>query len=317
MSENKKVGQSKLLNLKQWLSVPEAARHLSTLFEEAVSEADVLRLALDGHLELSVNFVNEGHGRYGKVVDYGNIKMIPLDINSEEDVEDSNDQSPIDEDLSDYDVDEKLLWKNIVFSGERGFLGFNEKVELLEGVYDLPMIGNERLVVENRYQQLTGGPEVVLAFNDRYWTPTVGTFVAWGRDTICWVYAKSELKSEYTSSSTGQRVKTWSYVPAATLPTDSVLVVRTKALMDFHNKLVASYETKNKPLDSRTERTYLNIIGALLEITTGSFKGESFKSETQLRDFIAEKFDDLRGLSTRNTANIFATAKKALNDDLD
>jgi hypothetical protein len=48
MRENKKVGQSKLFKLKKWLTVPEAARHLSTLFEEAVSEADVLRLVLDG-----------------------------------------------------------------------------------------------------------------------------------------------------------------------------------------------------------------------------------------------------------------------------
>jgi hypothetical protein len=36
--------------------VPDAARHLSTLFGEEVREADVLRLGLDGHLTLSVLF---------------------------------------------------------------------------------------------------------------------------------------------------------------------------------------------------------------------------------------------------------------------
>ena len=84
---------------------------------------------------------------------------------------------------------------------------------------------------------------------------------------------------------------------------------------------VKQYEERLKYLDDkidpRLERTYLNIIGALLEITTGIFKDESFKSETQLRDFIAEKFDDLRGVSPRNTADIFAAAKRALNDELD
>jgi hypothetical protein len=52
----------KLLKLKEWLTVPDAARHLSILFGEAVSEADVLRLALDGHLTLSVYFVNHARG---------------------------------------------------------------------------------------------------------------------------------------------------------------------------------------------------------------------------------------------------------------
>ena len=58
----------KLLKLKEWLTVPDAARHLSILFEEEVAEADVLRLALDGHLTLSVLFVNHTHARCGSIV---------------------------------------------------------------------------------------------------------------------------------------------------------------------------------------------------------------------------------------------------------
>jgi len=59
------MGKSKLLKLKKWLTIPEAARHLSNLFEEEVSEADVLRLALDRHLKLSVYFVNHTYARQG------------------------------------------------------------------------------------------------------------------------------------------------------------------------------------------------------------------------------------------------------------
>ncbi|BCL62317.1 receptor protein-tyrosine kinase [Desulfomarina profundi] len=80
------------------------------------------------------------------------------------------------------------------------------------------------------------------------------------------------------------------------------------------------YEERLKCLDNainpRSEKTYLNIIGALLEVVTGTFKGETFTSETQLRDFIEEKFDDLRGVRSRTTARIFAAAKRALNDDM-
>jgi hypothetical protein len=42
------TGLKKLPKLKDWLTVPDAARHLSILFGDDVSEADVLRLALDG-----------------------------------------------------------------------------------------------------------------------------------------------------------------------------------------------------------------------------------------------------------------------------
>jgi len=84
---------------------------------------------------------------------------------------------------------------------------------------------------------------------------------------------------------------------------------------------VKQYEERLKHLgdeiDPRSERTYLNIIGALLEMITGTFKDEEFSSESQLRDFIAEKFDDLRGVSPRTLADKFAMAKKALNGELD
>jgi hypothetical protein len=70
-------------------------------------------------------------------------------------------------------------------------------------------------------------------------------------------------------------------------------------------------------LDLRSERTYLNIIGALLECVTGTFKDEQFSSEAQLRGFIDEKFDDLRGVRSRTLAEKFSLAKKALKGELD
>lgn len=58
---------TKLFKLKKWLTVPDAARHLSIVFGEEVREADLLRLALDGHLKLRVNFVNHARARCGEV----------------------------------------------------------------------------------------------------------------------------------------------------------------------------------------------------------------------------------------------------------
>ncbi len=48
---------SKPLKLKEWLTVKDTAKRLSISVGEDVTEADILRLALDGHLTLSVYFV--------------------------------------------------------------------------------------------------------------------------------------------------------------------------------------------------------------------------------------------------------------------
>lgn len=47
----------RLWDLREWLTLPEAAHYLASILLVAVSEADVLRLALDGHLQLSVRFM--------------------------------------------------------------------------------------------------------------------------------------------------------------------------------------------------------------------------------------------------------------------
>jgi hypothetical protein len=53
----------KLAKLKEWFAVPDAARYLSARLDETVNDSDVLRLALDGHLKLSVRFLGTVHGQ--------------------------------------------------------------------------------------------------------------------------------------------------------------------------------------------------------------------------------------------------------------
>jgi hypothetical protein len=70
-----------LLKLREWLTVPEAARHLSALFGEDVTEADILRLALDGHLTLSVYFLNAATARCGKTIPLADAERKVIQIN--------------------------------------------------------------------------------------------------------------------------------------------------------------------------------------------------------------------------------------------
>src|SRR5262245_40617491 len=124
---------SKLFKLKQWLTVPDAAKHLSLDLEEEVTEADVLRLALDGHLPLSVRFV-------GHVAAY-EATIIPL---------------------SEAPTTLGLEGETVYFGriDDYSALKFDDTRTILTGIFDLPFLGGEWLDVEQRYQELTNGPPV-------------------------------------------------------------------------------------------------------------------------------------------------------------
>jgi hypothetical protein len=134
---------SKLLKLLEWVTVPDAARHLSIVLGEEVSEANILRLALDGQITLSVNFVNNTRARRGSVIPLSEAKTEP--------------GMPV-PGIDSYDV---VL--GLVLPDRERVLVLDKDVVSLSGVWDLPMIGSELLDVESRYQHLTNGPRVTLA----------------------------------------------------------------------------------------------------------------------------------------------------------
>ena len=66
----------KIYKLREWLTTDETAGHLSMVLGEEVSVADILRLALDGHLTLSINLVNHARARLGRVVPFKDVPLI-------------------------------------------------------------------------------------------------------------------------------------------------------------------------------------------------------------------------------------------------
>lgn len=134
------AGLKKLLKLKDWVTVPEAASHLSTLFGEDVAEADILRFALDGRLTLSVNLVNYAVGRRGK--------MLPLAEAERKIIQPSSDE--LYNSINEVDL---LNGRVVSFSGGPTIIS--------SGVWDLAMLGAERSEIERKYHLLTGGPTVL------------------------------------------------------------------------------------------------------------------------------------------------------------
>ncbi len=59
---------SKLFKLKEWLTIDEAAEHLTSVLGELIEEKDIYRLALDGYLQLSINIINGTQVHKGKLI---------------------------------------------------------------------------------------------------------------------------------------------------------------------------------------------------------------------------------------------------------
>lgn len=164
----------KLLNLKPWLTIADTAKHLSKIFDDDVSEAEVLRLAIDGRLRLSVYFVNQANARCGKIV--------PI-------AEAEYEEVPTLEGIGTV----RLYKGPSLFSADgtpSHVIELEETVVTLAGVYDLTMLGDELQEIEHRYQMLTGGPAVTTEGLD-------GTFVKGRCEKIC------QLQDEESNQPTG------------------------------------------------------------------------------------------------------------------
>lgn len=212
---------SKLLKLKDWLTVPEAARHFSTLFGESVSEGDVLRLALDGRLTLSVYFVNAVYATRKKLVLWGEVETVPS-LDGKRMVA-----------LGDFFDDEYALVNDD---------GDEDGGAQIHGVFDLPMWSADRLSVERKYQRLTNGPEVTGA-------------------SFCGVIVQADdgqyLKLLDNTSDESRPYAPRTYIPAYELPSDGVLVVRTTALQALSASLLAPVE---KPVSTTERNTLLKLV---------------------------------------------------------
>ncbi len=266
----------KLFNLKEWLTVADTAQHLSIVFGEEVTEADVLRLALDGRLKLSVNFVNHALGQPTKFVPWNEWA----------------DQIDIERGMAElFGIQFKRTPEHEEMKVPRG----ENRVVTLTGVWDLPLIGAENLDIEHQYQRLTGGPAITLENFD-------GTFVEGHGGIMCRIMESFDNNPYQTGSNAQlERIKErianenigekeaeilltrhkenrkiylenreskprWrDFYPSGGLPSDAVLVVRTDALREFEQAINGPSEKREKPLATIERNSLLTIIAALCD----------------------------------------------------
>lgn len=304
---------SRLFSLREWLSLDDAAKHLSIVFGEEVTRADVLRLALDRRLTLSVDFVNHADARKGRLVPLeqcpmmimtrslpaltGKLPMIRMKGVLMGDIPN------LDKEIRDgLESGDMVMVPQAIEYEDGHFLLLGKEVVSISGIWDLPMKGAEALDVEHLYQGETGGPEVTLAALD-------GAFVV--RDGIvCQIQADFE-DNEYQQGSMAHKDKIEERIarekltdsqaeqlrrefteqrrkflekrkagsraehsyPAGGLPNDAVYVVRTTTLREFEQAILGGEQHTTRALGKREESTLLNIVGGLLGLLLGKTPG--------------------------------------------
>lgn len=303
------IKMSKLFSLKKWVTVPEAAKRLSISCGEEIDSGDILRLALDGHLKLSVHLVNHARARCGRPASWEESDweliprahlLLPDEFLNRSDTTETPVSRPdppkllaLRGEIPSSERDKFIsVMRSINIDGEQ-FVTLSDDVMTLRDVWDLPMVGAERLDVEHMYQALTGGPAVTL-------TQLEGAFVEGLDGSLCQLQEHLEA-NDYQAGSLAElerlnrriskeslpheesqellrqhaeerkvfieKLKTQQekdcYYPAGSLPADSVLVIRTAALLEFEASLADIDDTK-KSKPAPRDNSLVATIAALL-----------------------------------------------------
>jgi hypothetical protein len=244
---------SKLKTLRPWLTVPEAARYLGLTFKDEVTEAEVLRFALDGELKLSVRFVNPTLASlYGPVHEAQQKELAQI---------------------------RAARAAGTALPPMKKRRPKEDYFVLRDGPWDLPMTGHERRDVERRWQKLDGGravpPDPVYAVyldartKSTYVDPPVddsfdGTFVD-GDDGARYRLFRKEVQAISADPKTEPRASYY-YILLTRLPEDSVLVLRKESLDQFVERV--SGTSIDRELKERERRVLLTIVWLLFRDST-------------------------------------------------
>lgn len=273
---------SRLLRLKKWLSLTEAATVLSGALNESVGSVDVLQLALDGYLVLSVNFVNRAYGRSCRSVAFEEIEW--------EEIPSLDGASTIS-----VPVNGRLL-----FLGGGMFL-VEDDVRELDGVWDLPLIGGERVDVEHLFHTLNFGPE-------RNAVSIEGVLVKSQGGEIIEVQDRKAHRPEDRVLVPFLNPK--NFHPAGALPDGCEFVVRWESIEAFIAQIGDGKKVVEKPLQPRERETLLNIIAVMLEFLQNPRPGRT--SETAVIAEMIENYGEKSGIKERTLQEKFSLAKKSL-----
>lgn len=318
---------NKIFKMKKWLTLEETARRLSSSAEECISEADVLRLALDGELILSVDFVNHARGTPWVKVALEDAKTWTYD--------------PA---FFGKEGEPKEVVVGISLNETEVLQPLETDIPVtLRGIFDLTMWGAEALDVEHMYQELTDGPPVDLmniegtfvqgehgmffqlleSFDDNGYSPGSNAQL---------VHIEARILAEEIAPEQADKMRAYhkerriefldkasknkpidNYYPASGLPDTCRLVVRNESIRLLEDKLLAEPSAHLGEPSQRSKPSHFLAISALLDLLKEPVKHPrpNGLKQAAIIESILERFES-RGLSKRTLEDIFSAANKTM-----
>lgn len=327
---------SKLFKLKSFVTIDQAAIHLSTMLKEPVNESDLLQLALEGKITLSINLLNREMVHIGKSVDkqIARKKIYPMGLQIDQPIISVENMTPDIKEIIDslcftesgYHVDPKTSNKKLIevlsvfypngicrIALEGKPIPHTDLVLCIDrsltqttsGLWDIPIIGSGMAAIEIMYAELLGNHNSDESITEEVYLHNP--------DKDIW----AELLQDYD---TGDGSREW--IPANHLPDNYILCIRQAEIKRFLDQLMTEeIPTKNKTITTGkrkgltyTDTTYLNVIGALLDLLMHPASGRK-KSRAEISRQIEEKHKPASGVSVKTCEQLFPDALKSLENE--
>ena len=299
----------KLSNLKSWLTLDETSEQLCSLFGEKVEPKDVLKLGLDDHLQLSIYFPERQSASRCHVLDkdeYYNTepqhlyrKTYRLNVIGEEKI------------LAVPSSEVSLFYEHD---------GLVEAERPVLGICDLPMIGDEKLLVEQLHLKLLGEsklaesianlgsePDVIITSSDGVYYRLKGSLKSVG-----------EVVPDSETSEQGLKIHTFAQTTyeqsLSKLVETAFIVVKPSSIAELVSNIAnkeGELAIQDVSLSQTKEQTYLAIIGALLNLMKNSDR--SNWNQAYINRAIQERYA-LKGLKKRKLDEYFSSANNAFNE---
>ncbi|MXF07386.1 hypothetical protein [Escherichia coli] len=287
----------KLFKLKEWLTLEETARRLTSSFQEDVSVADCLQLALDGHITISVLIEERKLGMLCK--EHSTDKEFLRDF--------------IDFMKTRDDIPNEIIQiandKIDSYPTTTSFRKYGKVLQISHGVYDLPMIGAERLHVYRLCAQLQGRETTTMINLEGPYLKCGDDFInilePFNKNNIEWRIDEN-THGDFFDTKHGQFIDENNYhqslYPAEGLG-NVTLVFRRINIEDFERCQIDNTDENS----SITLNGCLEIIGSMLD----TLKNTPSKGRRWTQDALKHEMTDKRkSLSTRSIDDYFSLANK-------
>ncbi len=287
---------NKLFKLKEWLTLEETARRLTTSFQESVSIADCLQLALDGHITISVLIEKTKLGMFCKE------EELSKDI-----IRGFVDFMKGNGDVSDELI--KLAEDGVdLYPAVTKLRNYGEVFKVGNGVYDLPMIGAERLDVQHQCSVMQGREPVAMIDLDGPYLKAGDSLInilePFNKDNIEWRVYKS-IRSKLFDRKHERFIDENNY-NAALYPADGLrnveFVFRRENIEAFENSQIDDKDNASVTLNG-----CLEVIGSMLD----TIKNTHLKGKRWTQDALKSEMTNKRNsLKPRSIDEYFSLANK-------